>query len=295
MNKQKTNRTGFTLIELLVVISIISLLISILLPALAKARSAAVRVQCQANFRQNMIAVEAYATDESGLYPDAGKIVGSKFNTWMNLMGGVFVDRPQGMGMVFAGEYLTTMAPFFCPSRNSDAYFFSDPNRARLPTKLYYSDPARYKELAAIPAAETMTTMAIRFVRWGKDNTTPGYGGKALLVEDRYIYHQEIRPDRAPSTISMMSDDFGARPSKYDAQGKYLHDGLGYSVAYSDGHVEFIGDNKQTIINRVDSIAFNWMVLDRWSEDVWLAFDGDTQQYYPYNSAAAYGTITGLK
>ncbi len=58
--------------ELLVVIGIISLLISILLPALRKAREAALQVQCESNLRQIGLGVQTYADQNRGELPQKG-------------------------------------------------------------------------------------------------------------------------------------------------------------------------------------------------------------------------------
>lgn len=60
---------AFTLIELLVVIAIIALLVSILLPALAGARSAARRTVCMSNQRQYATSAITYTADYRDLLP----------------------------------------------------------------------------------------------------------------------------------------------------------------------------------------------------------------------------------
>ncbi|MBL4699757.1 MAG: prepilin-type N-terminal cleavage/methylation domain-containing protein [Phycisphaeraceae bacterium] len=78
-------KNAFTLIELLVVISIISLLIAILLPALGKARESANSVKCLANYRQLGVSLHAYAGDYNDtLPPDRDGLSNPPGDEWTN-------------------------------------------------------------------------------------------------------------------------------------------------------------------------------------------------------------------
>lgn len=63
---------AFTLVELLVVIGIIALLVSVLLPALARARESARAVKCLSNMRNLGLASMMYANENRGYLVQAG-------------------------------------------------------------------------------------------------------------------------------------------------------------------------------------------------------------------------------
>jgi len=68
-NTPRGSIQGFTLVELLVVIGIISVLISLLLPALTRAREQANSIKCMANLRSIGQAIALYASDNGGSLP----------------------------------------------------------------------------------------------------------------------------------------------------------------------------------------------------------------------------------
>ncbi|HAI11703.1 MAG TPA: hypothetical protein DCM28_08360 [Phycisphaerales bacterium] len=121
----KSTCNGFTLIELLVVISIVALLISILLPALGKAREAARVSQCTTNVRQIGMAMIMWGGNNKDYMPSDPENRGRRSfeNTGLEevltkagLLGKC--NRPEGWGgangrTVTGGVFLCPASPMF--------------------------------------------------------------------------------------------------------------------------------------------------------------------------------------
>ncbi len=216
MTKSVLRINAFTLIELLVVISIVSLLISILLPALGKAREAAQRVTCMTNLHQTDLALKTYITDNDGYFcPNIPYV-----NNVSNIIWNGNVPMPVGTGVLVAGQYLQSSNGLYCPSNTYlDGYW--DPG----PAGPKYGDTN--KTVYCDYALNTMLMMRPRGSTYSSSNVYADY-----------------RLDDNKSDFPLFADIFMTRDFSLGAKATYYrpHHTQGLSMVFLDGstnHLSF--------------------------------------------------------
>lgn len=116
-------KNGFTLVELLVVIAIISLLVSILLPSLQKAKALAKETQCLSILRNLGLATQLYANDNDGHIPTSYSMYLSATEVpwWLRLV--PYLDEGKGQWNQWSGEhadYIRIWDDYACPEANDE-------------------------------------------------------------------------------------------------------------------------------------------------------------------------------
>jgi len=230
---------AFTLIELLVVISIVSLLVAILLPALSEARQAGLRVQCLAQVRSSGQAMAMYAADNREII--AKSDLGRANSTFLAFGNSIGNDRPIpdenkiiNHGSWAMNDYGSTDM-FFCPAANVIVEY----------STTYQTFKTRYKTINA----ETIRTGGLSGGGiWGPRNMTTYVFNQTLvpnpLVGENPISPMKSSPSKSGTRLDQME---GFWPVLHDYRTSLFseviscHKSRGYSVLRADTGAVFLG------------------------------------------------------
>lgn len=232
-----TRRTaaGFTLIELLIVIVIIALLVSLLLPAIGKARESGRQTVCMSNMKQLMVGFHAYANDYKVI---PGAYWQGPINLdWVGRNNVLYTGNPALYPHPFhtsvMREYLQTADKITeCPSARREANRFFD-----------------YTMVIKMAGARIDLEWKVSYPERPEQGNSPrkNFQGIPLLIEEHDEFYNRSFDDGSFAGNDQWSTRHGTRKSGSAAGGR----GGGGHIGYLDGAVALfkapVGGNDRAV------------------------------------------------
>jgi len=238
---------GFTLVELLVVIGIIAILISMLLPALNKAREVARTVMCLSNMRQVFIENRLYANDNRDRVP-IGYIYNDKRNggtTWMAGGAGSPTYAMPGQpykygawavqGWLYYAGFMKSPQVFWCPKSQPTTTWSRTNLTLRFDTSL--NDPSWGKVIW--PPGAWGTTV---YPNYSNQSTGIGYSTRPVVGWSNVDWTTTpvgLPKAKLPTLVQLNSAALFAEGMYVSNEAKLPHK-KGMNVHYADGSAHWV-------------------------------------------------------
>ena len=262
------HRNAFTLIELLVVIAIISLLVSILLPSLNRAKELARRAVCMSNQKALLVALHIYANEFDEALPfdtlrlATGNTVGGDMSVmykqgWWSSIGMLYarggVSQPQNEAMTQGppetGYTGGVHEVFYCPSAHWG-------DMGTQSAKMYGIDYWDYWHSADVSAIGGWALHSSYIYRW--------------------IWQQKLSDVQSQGHNAIFGDSWAywyTHPQGVAHEGKVFPDDAYFNIAYLDGHVSGLVAGSMIAYHTDIGLGAGgaW-----WSSECWERLDTET-------------------